>query len=298
MDARSCGSRASSAGRRDRYNGDEGGDGFLEKGAALNFELAAWFAGQVTAAVGAGVLGWRVSQARPRAWKQAAVVATVLMLAWPLMRLFPAHVIRWFGTEPVIFLEVTGIVVPAVLLFTIAARQARTPGQRRAVRLLIPVCCLYFVRYGVWMVRPPLGDLGATQIEGGVCRQSTGYTCVAASLVTLLRAYGYPASETEMARLSFTERDWGTTDSRAVAALQERLRGEPVEVCYETMDYERLKAVPKPCVVPIRWNYFVSHMVPVLSATDDTVLLADPLTGVTEKSAREFRAVWHDAASF
>lgn len=259
----------------------------------MSVEPAWWFIGQLVGAVLAAVVGWRIARCEPKVWKWAALLATALMLAWPLMRLFPAHVIRWFGAQLVIFIEVTGIVVPAFLLFAIAARNTRTPGQRRAVRLLVPVCCLYFIRYGVWMVRPPVGDLGPTQLQGEVCRQSTGYTCVAASLVTLLMAHGYEATETDMARLSHTEFEWGTTDSRAVYALQTRLRGEPVEVCYEVMDYERLKAVPKPCVVPIRWNYFVSHMVPVLFADDDRVRVGDPLIGTVDKSAAEFRDVWH-----
>jgi predicted double-glycine peptidase len=259
----------------------------------MHTEPVVWFVGQVVAAGLAGVAGWRIARCEPRVWKRTALLATVLMLAWPFMRLFPAHVIRWLGANLVIFIEVTGIVIPAVLLFTIAARNTRTEGQRRAVRLLIPVCALYFIRYGVWMVRPPIADLGPTQLQGEVCRQSTTYTCVAASLVTLLKAYGYEAGETQMARLSYTEVDWGTSDSRAVLALQKRLAGEAVDVCYEVMDYERLKSVPKPCIVPIRWNYFVSHMVPVLSADENGVRIGDPLAGVLHESAKDFYRMWH-----
>ncbi len=259
----------------------------------MTVESLLWFSFQVAGAVAAGVVGWRIGGRGARAWRRAAIVATGLMLAWPLMRLFPAHVIRWLGAHFVMFVEVTGIVIPATLLFTIAARNSRTSGQRRAVRLLIPVCCLYFIRYGLWMVRPGIDELGPMYLEGQVCRQSTGYTCVAASLVTLLKTYGYETTETEMARLSHTEFNWGTTDTRAVAALQDRLAGERVEVCYEEMDFERLKAVPKPCVVPVRWNYFVSHMVPVLAADDKRVRVGDPMNGMTDQAAADFQKVWH-----
>lgn len=259
----------------------------------MTLESAGWFVGQIVAIIAAALAGWWVGRREMRLWRPIAIAATVAMLTWPLMRLFPAHVIRWLGAQSVMFIEVTGIVIPAVLLFAIAARNIRTAGQRRAILLLIPVCCLYFVRNGVWMVRPPLDDLGPMQIQDGICRQSTGYTCVAASLVTLLDRHGYQASETQMARLSYTEAGWGTTDSRALVALHKRLAGEPVEICYEVMDYHRLTLVPKPCVVPIRWSYFVSHMVPILAANDEAVVIADPLDGVCEKSPEEFLEVWH-----
>lgn len=259
----------------------------------MDHEACIWFAVQAGAILIAAVAGWRLAGRTARAWRTIAAVATILMLAWPLMRLFPAHTMRWIGADPLMFIEVTGIVVPAVLLFAIAARNITTHGQRRAVALLIPVCCLYFLRNGVWMVRPPIADLGPTQMSQGVCRQSTGYTCVAASLVTLLDRHGYPASETEMARLSHTEVGWGTTDSRAVVALSKRLAGEPVDVRYEVMDYGRLVEVPKPCVVPIQWGYFVSHMVPVLDADEGSVTIGDPLDGMSEKTREDFLRIWH-----
>lgn len=264
----------------------------------MSAESLAWFAGQAVGIGFAGATGWRVARLPERMWKLAAVAATLLMLAWPLMRVFPSHVLSWFGPRVVAFVEVTGITLPAVALFAIAGRRSRTASQRRAVLLLIPVCCLYFVHHGGWMVRPAVTNLGPTEFKGDVCLQSTGYTCVAASLVTLLRAYGYEATETEMARLTYTEVNGGATDSRAVWGLRQRLRGEPIEVCYEKMDYERLKSVPKPCVVPIRWGYFISHMVPVLSASDQEVRLGDPLDGPRTQRPSEFQAVWKGTGIF
>jgi hypothetical protein len=256
-------------------------------------ESILWFCGQAAAIMLAGWVGWRVAGAKTRMWKAAASIATVLMLGWPLMRFYPAHFIRWFGAWPISFLEVTGIVIPGVALFTIAACHVRTAGQRRAMRLMIPVCCIYFVGHGLWMVRAGVPDLGKTRMDGRACIQSTGYTCVAASMVSMLKAYGYEATETQMARLSYTEVENGTTDSRAVTALEAFLAGESIEVHYETMDYARLQAVPKPCMVPVRWGYFVSHMMPVFAASDQTVRLGDPVSGVTAWPVDRFLSVWH-----
>ena len=209
------------------------------------------------------------------------------------MRLFPAVALDWLGAGVVIFVEVTGAVIPAVLLFAIASGKIKRPRDQRAVRLLLLVCGLYFVRCGLWMVRPAVSDLNTARYEDGICRQSTDYTCVAASLVTLLRTYGIPATETEMARLSYTEVNNGATDSRGVYALQRKLASLPIEVRYERgMTYDRLLELGRPCVAPIKWGYFTSHMVPVLEVNEQTVKLGDPLTGPRELSRAEFESEW------
>ena len=192
-----------------------------------------------------------------------------------------------------IFIEVTGIIVPAALLLTIATIHVPRKTERRAICVLLAMCILYFVRYGLWMVRPPLPSLDDNRFVGTVCLQSTSYTCVAASLVTLLRAHGIQATETEMARLSFTEYCGGTTDSRAFRALRHKLADRPVEIRYEQMDYDRLRSIPLPCVVSINWGYFVSHMVPVLAADDRYVMLGDPSTGPRRVSVPDFLKLWH-----
>ncbi len=261
-------------------------------GARLNAESAIWFAGQVVAVVVAGVVGHAIAARPARVWKPTACAAAAVMLIWPAMRVFPAAMLDAFGARIIMHVEVTGVVIPASLLFSIAARHVPKRSEQRGVLTLLVICGAYFLMFGKWMVRPPLNDLGSTCLEGSVCVQSTSYTCVAASLVTLLHAYGVETSETEMARLTQTEQDFGATDSRAVRGLERKLADAGLTVHYENMDYARLCEVPMPCVVPINWRYYVSHMVPVLSADADTVTLGDPLEGVRRCSAEEFRSVW------
>lgn len=256
-------------------------------------ESIIWFALQALAAAAAAVVGFRIARARPAVWKPAAIVATALMLLWPLMRVFPAAALSALGAGVVIFIEVTGIVIPAAMLFALASGVVKRPRERRALLLLLVVCGLYFVRSGLWMVRPPVPDLDTAPYADGVCLQSTGYTCVAASLVTLLHAHGIEATEAEMARLSYTEVGNGATDSRAVYALQRKLRRLPIEVRYERgMSYERLLELGRPCVVPIKWGYYCSHMVPFLDADAEAVTLGDPLTGRRRVPRAEFESDW------
>ncbi len=278
---------------------NSGGGGGVQSGgipgkgvARLSTESAIWFAAQFATAIVAGIIGHAVAARPARVWKPTACAAAAVMLLWPAMRMFPAAMLDAFGARIIMHVEVTGIVVPASLLFSIAARHVPKRSEQRAVRTLLVICGAYFLMFGKWMVRPPLNDLHSTRMDRGVCIQSTHYTCVAASLVTLLHAYGVETSETEMARLTQTERNFGATDSRAVRGLQRRLADADLTIHYESMDYARLCEVPMPCVVPINWRYYVSHMVPVLSADADTVLLGDPLHGVRRCSAEEFRTVW------
>ena len=135
--------------------------------------------------------------------------------------------------------------------------------------------------------------LGVTNIDrNGLCRQTTGYTCVAASMVTMLRAKGITADETEMARLSYTQVGGGATDSRALWALQRKLEGTGWAPRYRALDREGLIKASKPCMVQLDWGYFVSHMVPVMAADAETVVIGDPLSGERRVPMSKFEAQW------
>ena len=258
----------------------------------MTVESVSWFSAQLAVGIMLFVLGRLVVRARPPVWKTVATGATVVALAWPLMRWYPGWFLDLLGARVLMYIEVTGMIPSVILLFTIAAAQVRRMPQRRLSVLLVLVCGLYFVRSGLWMVREPIPDLGKTRINQGVCMQSTHYTCVAASLVTLLYAYGIEATETEMARLCYTEVDRGATDTRAISALEKKLDGREYEICYEMMDYDRLRQVHLPCLVSTDFAFFISHMTPVLSAGDEEVVLGDPLTGRRALSTADFKDVW------
>ncbi|MBY0461332.1 MAG: hypothetical protein K2V38_28785, partial [Gemmataceae bacterium] len=151
-------------------------------------------------------------------------------------------------------------------------------------------------RVGWWMVSPGVSDLGPQTIVAGVARQSTGYTCAAASMVTLLHARGIDASETEMARLALVEVGGGTTDSRVVWGLERKLAGTPLRVSYRSLDLAGLIAATKPCLVQLDWGFFVSHMVPVMHADAQRVVIGDPLSGPRELPTREFAHQWKGCA--
>jgi ABC-type bacteriocin/lantibiotic exporter with double-glycine peptidase domain len=115
-------------------------------------------------------------------------------------------------------------------------------------------------------------------------------------MVTMLRAHAINAEETEMARLSRTQVNGGATDSRTLWALQRKLEGTQFRPTYQRLDAAGLVEIPKPCLVQLDWGFFISHMVPVVSATADTVVIGDPLSGRREMSMADFRAKWKGTA--
>ncbi len=265
---------------------------------------AAWFLLQLLLALATIPAGAFLVGVKSR-WVAAAVAALALavLLLWPLMRFFPLVPMSLVGARRLAMIELTGLLVPAALVFSIAARTVPRPSDRRALWLLLAVASVFFVRTGWWMVSRGVPDLGPTQLTGGVCRQTTGYTCVAASLVTLLTAHGIPATETEMAQLTMTEVNGGATDSRAVWGLERKLEmatgsgANPLlRVHYSVLDRDGLFAVPKPCLVQTDWGFFTAHMMPVLSADANTVVLGDPLQGQREQPTTDFLRHWKGRA--
>lgn len=251
-----------------------------------------WFALQVVCAGLTLPLAWWLNRRGQKLATGIMIASLCILLLWPLMRFFPVEPIRWLGARTVSTLELTGLFIPASLLFFLAAYRTRKPSEARGLRALVAVSGVYFVRAGWWMVGSPVPDLGATLYDKNVCIQKTGYTCVAASAVTMLRSIGVDSTETEMARLCRIDIGGGATDSRAVWGLEEKLEGTGWHVRYEATDFAGLVAARKPCMVQIGWGYFMAHMVTVLEAGPEEVVLGDPLRGRVHIRTGEFVKTW------
>lgn len=258
--------------------------------------VAVAFVVQLVLAVGAFALGRWVG-AKQAWWAIAIVMVGVAgMISFPLMRVFPVAAIERFGAALVSCVEFTGLAIPGGLFFGAASKRLRE-RERRAVVVLVLVALAFFVKAGWWMVAPLFGGgvhgLGPTKFDAdGVCRQTTSATCVPAAMVTALRVYGVEAGEEEMARLAYTEPRGGTTDSRALWALQRKLEGTGLSARYVQLDAAALAMIRKPVLVQLDWGFFVSHMVPVLAADSRRVVLGDPAEGLREMPMEEFAKEW------
>ena len=73
---------------------------------------------QVIAAIAAFALAPRIARGGKGMWVGACVGALVVLLAWPLMRVFPIACVDALGAP---FLACVELAIPAVLLFGVAA---------------------------------------------------------------------------------------------------------------------------------------------------------------------------------
>jgi predicted double-glycine peptidase len=237
-----------------------------------------------------------IARQKRSVWLTICLLGLAMMLLWPLMRVFPTVAIDVLGAKWAACVEITGLFVPAALVFSVAARRVPRESDRRAVLALVVVAGAFFAWSGRWMLWHRLPDLGPTQMHANVCKQSTDYTCVAASMVTLLKARGIETSEQEMAERAFVQVGGGATDSRALWALERTLVGTGLKARYATMTLGELIAAEKPALVQLDWGFFTSHMVPVMHADEKSVTIGDPLMGLKVMAAGEFARLWKKQA--
>ena len=127
--------------------------------------------------------------------------------------------------------------------------------------------------------KPLYGPLRAGDFKDtwkdGVCLQSTGCSCGAASAATLLRQAGIPATEAEVARACFTYN--GGTENWYIAR---HLRSRGLRVRFITR-MDPADPLPVPSIAGVLLGN-VGHFIPILACTDTAYVTGDPLHGREE----------------
>lgn len=126
----------------------------------------------------------------------------------------------------------------------------------------------------------------------GICRQSTGWTCGPACAVTLLSRFGIPATEGEMARLSLADPLRGVDDVQLALAIREKALPAGYDVTVAESDWKSLRSSQFPVLVVFNLSTHLDHYAVVLSADEQYVMLADPLSGARRIPREEFLVKW------
>jgi ABC-type bacteriocin/lantibiotic exporter with double-glycine peptidase domain len=126
----------------------------------------------------------------------------------------------------------------------------------------------------------------------GVCIQSTPYTCGPASAVTLLEYFGIPVTESEMAKMSHTRKWLGTEMVPLARAIAQKASARGLKTNVIPADWQRLKGLNIPCLVDIKYNLLVDHMIVVIKIREDIVTVADPITGIDYWNKDDFLKKW------
>ena len=252
--------------------------------------------GVLLLAVGGAVGGYWLGR-RPAPWWLAGYVTPLLIIIsigcarhFPRLELVPPF--EWFmrGRVEFALTPLLGSMILATLLPRIP--RARDKG---AVILLMVLATLFAglpVFLGPALNRAYLLSLETNIAEDGVCRQSNDYSCGPAAAVTALRALGLPAEEGEIAILAHTSRFMGTETDILAEALQKRYGPEGVTARYRHFNSVKDLKGPFITIARIKFGLLLDHYITVIGVSDDTLLVADPLSGLQEMTHAEFSSQW------
>jgi predicted double-glycine peptidase len=202
-------------------------------------------------------------------------------------RIFPwdwyPYVEPWWFLFPAMFIFGTGI----VLVW-------KSVWKRDALLIGAGALVVFCGAYAVLMDRTH--ELTGAVNAKGVCHQTSGYSCSAASAVMLLDRHGIASTEKEMAELCLTRagnsRVAGTTDSGLMRGLRLKLggRGTP------RITVPAYEQIPTPAVVAIQLNSQLSHSILVSAVEPHQVQVVDPLYGNGTIPREQFVRTWKKAA--
>ncbi len=167
--------------------------------------------------------------------------------------------------------------------------------QRRAMKVLIVT---FVSLLSIWPYLAPAFNqrqLAAlrTNIDGdGVCLQGTGYTCGPAAAVTVLRKFGLPAEESQIALWAHSTSTTGTPPDILAATLEEHFSARGVTAHFRVFkDIAELRTA-LPALAVVKFNLFTDHYVAVLEISDTQVKVAEPLVGMVSEPLDDFVTRW------
>jgi len=222
---------------------------------------------------------------------------SVAVFFWRMtFKFFPEIEARWMPVAGYALVE-RDVWLPAILLFPASLAHLLPSRLRPAATLPLLIFLGLVLHAASWRLDVPTRPL-PSRFSEGVCLQTTGYTCAAASAATLLHAMGIESSEDEMARLASAHPKMGTSCYLAALALQRKLdeaggSGRAVVVAPGT---DGLDALPAPFLAAMQYSPFLNHMVCVLRVSGARILVGDPIGGLSEWPRKEFERRWRGVA--
>ena len=142
------------------------------------------------------------------------------------------------------------------------------------------------------LIRGRLSEIKTRFDKNGICRQTTEYTCGPAAAVTALGRLGLSADEGEIAILSHTTPVTGTLPTQLCSALQSRFGANGLKCQFRRFDSIKQLKDAGVTLALIKETAMVDHCVVVLEVGDNTVAVADPVTGKELIPYEQFEKIW------
>jgi predicted double-glycine peptidase len=236
------------------------------------------------------------------ALRRSRPLATALVGAMLCLILLKAGAVQVPAAEPRLFpwnwyplVEFWWFLFPSMFILGSAVALVRHSIVKRDALLVLGGFLLVYC--GVSAVIAAIPHELHGEVDGkGVCHQTSGYSCAAASAAMLLHRHGVRATEQEMAELCATRAGStavsGTSDSGIMRGLRIKLEGRATPVI-TTPDYDR---IPVPALVAIRIHDRLCHCILVQAVEPDQVRVVDPLYGGCSIPREQFERTWLKAA--
>ncbi|HZE98307.1 MAG TPA: cysteine peptidase family C39 domain-containing protein [Planctomycetota bacterium] len=254
-----------------------------------------WIALQLA---GTALMLWLGVAAMRRPRKQATALVAImlgLVLVKPVIAHIPALEPRLFPWNWYPAVEHGWFLLPAMFVFGAGLAHVWKSVWKRD--LLLAVAGYLPIQCGVvaYLATIP-HELTGEATPDGVCIQTSGYSCAAASSVMLLHRYGVVVTEQEMAGLCRTRAGGtslsGTSDAGIMRGLRIKMEGRGVPEILAP-DYD---GIPVPSLVMTRINARVGHCIVVTEVGGERVSVLDPLYGRASLPRAQFERDWQGVA--
>ncbi|MHC4119036.1 MAG: cysteine peptidase family C39 domain-containing protein [Planctomycetota bacterium] len=164
------------------------------------------------------------------------------------------------------------------------------------------IVCLLMAGFVVWfsvlpllgpaLVKDQLANLSTRFDVNGICRQTTDYTCGPAAAVTALGKLGLAAQEGELAVLSYSSPMTGTLPTCLSEAIENRYGAEGLTCRYRHFDSIDQLRGPGVTLAMVKEAFLVDHCLTILEISDNSVTVADPVTGTRLMPHGQFEKIW------
>jgi len=198
----------------------------------------------------------------------------------------------WFAAGRLKF-----VILSLVVTMGLTVPLSRLPRkcERVLVCILMPVVVTWFSVLPFLvpaLIKNHLSNIKTRLNAKGICFQSTNYTCGPAAAVTALGKLGLSADEGEIAILSHTSPVAGTLPACLSSALQKRYGTVGLKCQYRCFDSIEQLRNACPTLVMVRESFLLDHCLAVLEVSDNTITIADPITGTELMSYEQFEKIW------
>lgn len=213
------------------------------------------------------------------------LISTVVQVALRKRPDFEATIFLW-SWIPVA--EISWVYPAGLLMVGCGLWMARRSLPRRCLMYAMAGALIIFLASRIYCAREVQYELiRGVADEQGFCRQSTGYTCAPAALVTFLHGRGIAVTEREMA-----ERCGTTAEGTSDWGIMMGLRGKGLDPRIGVGNLAWLRSRPMPCLVSVSLSPTLKHCIMVEGFDGDQIVTIDPLAGRVREARESFVRRW------